>query len=69
MVKEAAKAPDVGRALIENEGLRNLGFTQENITAAQFVGSVGKPLFSVIVKLTSHIRKIAMTYRSSLFRQ
>jgi eukaryotic translation initiation factor 2C len=35
MVKEAAKNPDVGRALIENEGLVSLGFTRDDTANAQ----------------------------------
>ena len=36
MVQEAAKKPDESRALIENEGLRNLGFDQQSVTSALF---------------------------------
>jgi hypothetical protein len=39
MVKEAAKGPDASRALIEKEGLFNLGFDQQSVTNAQF-GSI-----------------------------
>jgi eukaryotic translation initiation factor 2C len=39
MVKEAAKDPDVGRALIENEGLVKLGFTRQDTLGAQ-LGSI-----------------------------
>lgn len=56
MVDEAAKDPDMSRALIENEGLRRLGSTKQNVQRAEFRKLVCMSLPHLETQLTARKR-------------